>query len=181
MEFNDLKNMKPGDVFTSQSGRRYLVLENNYMSIKNNICLMDYDNRIDGCDFDEDNGDWMGSSIRAYLNMELLERYQEDFNNKIIQHDIDCSALDGTDAYTVKDYVSLLTHQQFKKYRKLFEKYQENYFPEYKSWWLLTRLTSHPDCNTNVFYVSEEAIIFYDYCWSEKDIYGYFEVTFNEV
>lgn len=80
------------------------------------------------------NNNWKESDIQKFLNGEYLEGIERDFGkDRIVKHTIDLLSLDGLDDYgTSTDKVSILTIDQYRKYRKLF---CDNLN---KCWWLAT-------------------------------------------
>ena len=180
MLIDDLKLMKPGDVFRTENGFRYLVLENNYKTIKNNICLFDF-NCCSYTMFDEDKGNYKESYIKHHLDSKLDDR-QVDFHNKIIKHKVDLTTMGGeTDLGFTDEYLSPMTIDQFRKYRRILDKYADNYFSD-DGFWLCTKHSlSDEDYSQDVMYVYQNGLIFSTSCYCEKDLYAYFEVTFNEI
>jgi hypothetical protein len=73
--------------------------------------------------------DWTRSKIRAWLNNEFIKRFNKE--DLMIQTS-DLTAADGVDAYgTCGDYITLLSIEQYKKYR--------DYVPHYKEFmWTIT-------------------------------------------
>ena len=84
--------------------------------------------------FDSNNNNWRISSIRGFLNGEYLEEIENVFGkDRIVEHTVDLLSLDGLDDYgTSNDKVSLLTIDQYRKYRKVLGENLDNL------WWLLT-------------------------------------------
>ena len=85
-------------------------------------------------EFDSDNNDWRTSSIREFLNEEYLEEIEKVFGKeRIVEHTVDLLSLDGLDDYgTSDDKVSLLTIDQYRKYRKVLGGNLDDW------WWLIT-------------------------------------------
>lgn len=85
-------------------------------------------------EFDSDNNNWTTSSIREFLNKKYLDEIEEAFGkDRIVEHTVDLLSLDGLDDYgTSTDKVSLLTIDQYRKYRKVLGEYLDRW------WWLLT-------------------------------------------
>lgn len=181
MIIDDLKSMKPGEIFRTESGSKYLVLENNYKTIKNNICLFDF-NACSYTKFDDDKSNYKESYIKHYLDHELTER-QLDFDNRIIKHKVDLTALGGeTDLGCTYEYLSPMTLDQFRKYRSILDIYYENYFDNEEGFWLCTKHSFGGDgYEEDVMYVYEQGLILPSSCYMEKILYAYFEVTFNEI
>lgn len=87
----------------------------------------------DGMVFDSDSNDWRTSNLRAYLNRDFCERIANEIGeDNIILFERDLLSLDGQTEYGIcEDKVSLLTVDEYRKYRKLIP--NTNYW-----WWLLT-------------------------------------------
>ena len=77
--------------------------------------------------FDENNrNDWRGSTIRRYLNTEFLDRIGGAEN--LIKQTVNLISDDGMNDYgSCEDYVTLLSCDQYRKYRSIL--------PEFKLWW----------------------------------------------
>lgn len=109
----------------------------------------------DGMVFDSDSNDWRISRLRAYLNKEFCERIVNEIGeDNIISFDRDLLSLDGQTEYgTCKDKVSLLTVDEYRKYRKLL--------PNIDEWWWLITPWSTPcnDYKTSVAVVSTSGSI----------------------
>ena len=68
--------------------------------------------------FDDNSNDWRKSSIREYLNGDFRKKI-EDAGIKLVEFERDLISLDGQTEYgTCKDFVSMLTHHEFQRYRK---------------------------------------------------------------
>lgn len=114
-----------GDTF-ELAGSTWMVLDINE---KGYYCLA---SGIKDMKFDEDSNDWKSSSLRKYLNGEYLEKICDSVGSEnIVSFERDLISLDGRKDYgTCEDKVSLLTFDEYKKYREVIE------LNEY--WWLLT-------------------------------------------
>ena len=75
-----------------------------------------------------ENADYSRSKIRQWLNREfyneLVEAVGED---NILEHTVDLTSDDGTGEVSVADFVSILTTQRYRKYRR--------FLPGYGRWW----------------------------------------------
>ena len=125
----DLLTLKPGEVFKI-NGVEYIALEqldNNQTAVIRKELLEE--NMI----FDSDNNNWKISDIRKRLNEEYLKEIENAFGkDKIVDHTVDLLSLDGLEDYeTSIDKVSLLTIDQYRKYRRVLGKNLDN-------WWLVT-------------------------------------------
>lgn len=125
------KEPEAGDV-VKISGIEWLILEKTedvyYAITKDFIDL--------GMKFDSDKNDWRSSELREYLNGEFLEGLEEDM---LLEFERNLTSLDGQTEYgSCMDKVSLLTVDEYRKYRK--------YLPNTNKWWWLITPWSTP-CN----------------------------------
>ena len=105
---------------------------------KGHMCLAE---RLDNSmRFDANSNDWRKSSLREHLNGSFFTRLSEAVGeNNIIPFDRDLLSLDGQTEYgACEDKVSLLTVDEYRKYRSLI--------PNDDSWWWLITPWSTP-CN----------------------------------
>lgn len=94
------------------------------------------------CPFDTDNhNNWKGSSLRRVLNDEFLDRLNK---NHLVMQTSDLIADNGDRKYgTCKDYVTILSCDQYRKYRDLV--------PHYSDWvWTLTPWSCYSGSDHNV-------------------------------
>lgn len=126
----DLLSLKAGEIF-KVDGVEYIVLE---QLDGNQTTVIRKDLLEDNMEFDSDNNDWKTSSIREYLNGEYLEEIEKAFGkDRIVEHTVDLLSLDGLDDYGMSaDKVSLLTIDQYRKYRKILGGNLDSW------WWLIT-------------------------------------------
>lgn len=119
------KNIGIGDTF-ELAGFTWMILDINEEGY---YCLS---SSIEDREFDEDSNDWKSSSLRKYLNGEYLEKICDSVGSEnIISFERDLISLDGRNDYgTCEDKVSLLTFDEYRKYREVVE--LNGY------WWLLT-------------------------------------------
>lgn len=124
----ELSTLLPGDIFIS-NGVEYIVLE----QFKNGTTgVITKELLKDNIKFDSDINNWKTSNIRRKLNEEYLKELVFGEDN-IVEHTIDLLSLDGLNDYgTSKDKISLLTIDQYRKYRKILGENKD------KWWWLLT-------------------------------------------
>ena len=89
---------------------------------------------------DSDSNNWKSSDLRNYLNTKFLEKIEEDIGVGILpEFERDLTSLDGQTEYgTCMDKISLLTVDEYRKYRK--------YLPNTNEWWWLCTPWSMP-CN----------------------------------
>lgn len=94
------------------------------------MCLAE---RSESTRFDPDINDWRISELRQHLNSDLLEKIENEIGEEnIIEFERDLLSVDGQKEYEkCKDKVSLLTLDEYRKYRSLIP--NEEY-----CWWLLT-------------------------------------------
>lgn len=159
-EFEDYKKRhmdapNPGEV-VEIAGMEWMILDklpDGYFAILNGF----YDKaRM----FDSDSSNWKESSLREELNTSFLEKINTPLNGKtVVEFDRNLLALDGQTEYgTCRDKISLLTVDEYRKYRK--------YFPNMdKIWWLITPWST--PCNDyfkSVAVVSLSGIVNYNVC-----------------
>lgn len=90
--------------------------------------------------FDNDSSNWNKSSLREYLNNEFYGKIAREVGREnIISFKRNLLSLDGQTEYGKSDdFVSLLTVDEYRKYRK--------FIPNYEKWWWLITPWSTP-CN----------------------------------
>lgn len=166
----DLLALKQGDVF-HKNNVEYIVLEQ--LPDKQTVVIRKYllENKME---FDSDNNNWKTSSIRERLNNNVdgyLREVEDAFGkDKIVTHTVDLLSLDGLDDYgTSNDKISLLTIDQYRKYRKILS---ENIN---KWWWLLTPdSTSSGSSASFVRYVDSDGSVGYDLCGYDGGVRPFF-------
>lgn len=126
----DLLSLKAGEIFKADNVE-YIVLE---QLDGNQTAVIRKELLENEMEFDSDDNNWKTSSIREYLNGEYLEKIEKAFGkDRIAEHAIDLLSMDGLDDYgTSIDKVSLLTIDQYRKYRKVLGGNLGNW------WWLIT-------------------------------------------
>lgn len=99
--------------------------------------------------FDKNSSDWRKSSLREYLNNEFYEKIAREVGREnIISFKRDLLSLDGQTEYGESDdFVSLLTVDEYRKYRK--------FIPNTGDWWWFVTPWSTP-CNN---YKSTVAVV----------------------
>lgn len=99
--------------------------------------------------FDENSSNWNESSLREYLNNEFYEKIAREVGREnIISSKRNLLSLDGQTEYgETDDFVSLLTVDEYRKYRK--------FIPNTDEWWWLITPWSTP-CNN---YKSTVAVV----------------------
>lgn len=148
---NEIK-LRPGEEFV-YNGIRFIcldVIDGNYLAITAD-CLCEKrfnDNYNDGCN------NWKTSTLRRFLNEDVLE---EHFDAKhLIKQTSDLTADNGDKAYgTCEDYITLLTCDQYRKYRDYVPLFEE-------CMWTLTPWRCDPG-NANLVRDVNPAGAIYDY------------------
>lgn len=120
--------LKIGDTFTL-AGIDWKILdvtENGYM------CLADKLEK-EMC-FDSSCNNWQASDLRNYLNTDFYKKLAEEIEEEnIVPFERDLFSLDGQTEYgTCEDKVSLLTLDEYRKYRKLIPNTWDYW------WWTIT-------------------------------------------
>ena len=95
------------------------------------ICLAD---SIEERQFDSDSSNWENSNLRDYLNEEFLEKIAAEIGlENIVPFERDLLSLDGQTEYgKCEDKVSLLTVDEYRKYRNLIPNTKDYW------WWLVS-------------------------------------------
>lgn len=95
------------------------------------ICLAD---SIEDMKFDSDSNNWENSGLRSYLNGEFLEKIAAEIGlENIVPFERDLLSLDGQTEYgKCEDKVSLLTVDEYRKYRSLIPNTKDYW------WWLVS-------------------------------------------
>ena len=111
--------------------------------------------------FDENSSDWGKSSLRSYLHTEFYKKVSKEIGeDNIVAFKRDLLSLDGQEEYgETDDFVSLLTVDEYRKYRK--------FIPNYGKWWWLITPWSTP-CNnyeSTVTVVSPSGFINCNFCY----------------
>lgn len=128
------KKLDIGDTFEI-AGLKWTILD---ITEKGYACLADkYGNDVQ---FDSDCNNWQASDLRNHLNIAFLKELEEAVGaDNIIPFERDLLSLDGQTEYgTCEDKVSLLTVDEYRKYRAMI--------PNADYWWWLITPWSTP-CN----------------------------------
>lgn len=100
--------------------------------------------------FDSDSNNWISSKLREELNTKFLKKISDELGeDAVIGFDRDLLSLDGQTEYGhCEDKISLLTVDEYRKYRKLL--------PNMSKWWWLITPWSTPvnDYNSTLTVVS---------------------------
>lgn len=149
-----LTGLKVGDYF-EVAGTKWRILD---IKPCGYVCLSDAleERKI----FDSETNNWKLSSLREYLNNDFYKKIADEIMEKnILPFGRDLLSLDGQTEYgNCTDYVSLLSIDDYRLYRKLI--------PNNEQWWWLLTPWSTP-CNgyeTQVSVVSPSGRIFNDFC-----------------
>lgn len=106
--------------------------------------------------FDSDSNNWISSKLREELNTKFLKKIVDELGeDAVIEFDRDLLSLDGQTEYGhYKDKISLLTVDEYRKYRKLL--------PNMPKWWWLITPWSTPanDYNSTLTVVSPSGNIY---------------------
>ena len=91
-------------------------------------------------EFDDSCNDWKSSDLRLKLNADLRKKIEDELGKgSLVWFERDLFSLDGQTEYEkCKDYVSLITVDEYRKYRKLLPNTD-------KWWWTLTPYST--SCN----------------------------------
>lgn len=120
---------------------------------------------LDGFDgkertFDSDSNNWISSELREELNTKFLKKISDELGeDAVIGFDRDLLSLDGQTEYGhCEDKISLLTVDEYRKYRKLL--------PNMPKWWWLITPWSTPvnDYNSTLTVVSPSGFIYSYVC-----------------
>lgn len=95
------------------------------------ICLAD---SIEDMKFDSDSNNWENSGLRSYLNGEFFEKMTAEIGlENIVPFERNLLSLDGQTEYgKCEDKVSLLTVDEYRKYRSLIPNTKDYW------WWLVS-------------------------------------------
>lgn len=141
------------------AGIKWLVLdklEKGYFAISEDFYGRDRE-------FDDNCNDWKSSDLRNELNTDLRKKIESELGtDSLIEFERNLLSLDGQTEYgTCRDYVSLISVDEYRKYRKLLPNTN-------KWWWTLTpNSTACNDDDTFVRVVSPFGSIYcISYCLS---------------
>lgn len=115
--------------------------------------------------FDSDSNNWILSKLRKELNTNFLKKITDELgDDAVIEFERDLLSLDGQTEYGhCKDKISILTVDEYRKYRKLL--------PNMDKWWWLLTPWSTPvnDFSTTVTVVTPSGDVDY---YNYDDGYG---------
>lgn len=126
--------LKIGDTF-ELAGTTWKILD---ITNDGYSCLAD---SIGEMGFDSESNNWANSDLRDYLVTEFLDKLKEEIGeDNILQRERDLLSLDGQTEYgKAYEKVSLLTVDEYRKYRSLIPNTEDGW------WWLITPWS--PPCN----------------------------------
>lgn len=122
------KGLAIGDTFEI-AGLKWKILN---ITDKGYFCLSD---KLDeNMQFDKNCNYWKESSLRKFLNSDIYRKIADEIGSEnIISFERDLLSLDGQTEYgKCEDFVSLLSFDEYRKYRELIPN-TDNYW-----WWLIT-------------------------------------------
>lgn len=144
------------------AGIRWLVLD----KLEKGYLVISEDFYGEDKSFDNSKNDWKTSSLRNYLNTKLRNEIEEDVGqDALVKFDRDLTSMDGQTEYGIcEDYVSIITFDEYRKYRNLLPNTGEY-------WWALTPdSTTCNDDSRLVLVVSPRGIICNYYCLSYNGV-----------
>ena len=155
-----LTGLKVGDYF-EVAGTKWRILD---IKPCGYVCLSDAleERKI----FDSETNNWKLSSLREYLNNDFYKKIADEIMEKnILPFGRDLLSLDGQTEYgNCTDYVSLLSIDDYRLYRKLI--------PNNEQWWWLLTPWGTP-CNgyeTQVSVVSPSGGIYISDCYFHRGV-----------
>lgn len=155
------KKYEIGDTFET-AGITWKILD---ITEQGYLCLAD--KLEEEMKFDSGSNNWRDSELREYLNKVFFEKISEAIGeDNIISFQRDLISLDGQTEYEAcEDKISLLTVDEYRKYRNLIQN-TDNYW-----WWLITPWSTK--CNGYeklVAVVSSSGFISSDFCYNNYGV-----------
>lgn len=144
------------------AGIKWLVLdkfEKGYFAISEDFYGRDRE-------FDYNCNDWKSSDLRNELNTDLRKKIESELGtDSLVEFERNLLSLDGQTEYgTCRDYVSLISVDEYRTYRKFLPN-------RGKWWWTLTpNSTACNNDDTLVRVVSPSGGIYYDYYRSSRGV-----------
>lgn len=117
-------------------------------------------------ELDSDSNNWTESKLRHELNTSFRKKITEELGeDAVVEFDRDLFSLDGQTEYGhCKDKISLLTVDEYRKYRKLLPNTE-------KWWWLLTPWSTPVNDYSSTNSVVSPSGVVYDYiCFNEYGV-----------
>lgn len=123
LEKKKYAGLKIGDTF-ELIGKKWKILDSNESGA---LCLCL--NSLGDKEFDCSCNKWTSSNLRDYLNTEVYKKICEEIGSEnVIESERDLLSLDGQTEYgTCKDKVSLISVDEYRKYRSVI--------PNFEGWW----------------------------------------------
>ena len=149
------KKLETGDTF-DLIGLKWKILDK---TDAGHVCLAE--TLEDKKQFNKNSSDWKKSFLREYLNGEFLEKLSDVVGKEnIISFERDLFSLDGQTEYgSCEDKVSLLTVDEYRRYRNMIPNTDDSW------WWLITPWsTLCNDYERSVAVVSPSGIIYHGHC-----------------
>ena len=142
------------------AGMEWLILdktEKGYFAILNGF---DGEERT----FDSNSNNWISSKLREELNTKFLEKITDEIGeDAVAEFDRDLLSLDGQTEYGhCKDKISLLTMDEYRKYRKLLPNMSE-------WWWLITPWSTPANNYSTTHTVVSPSGLFDNYNYYNED------------
>lgn len=124
-----LGGLLPGSIFRDSDGIEYIVLDH----AKETTAVIRKELLPTKMVFGSTNN-WENSNVRTYLNSTYYQELCKKFGQtNIVEHTTDLFSLDGLDDYgKTRDFVGLLTIDQYRRYRRVLGKNMDSW------WWLAT-------------------------------------------
>lgn len=161
-----LRGLLPGSIFRDSDGIEYIVLDH----AKDTTAVIRKELLPTKMEFGSTNN-WKNSNVRTYLNSTYYQELCKKFGQtNIVEHTTDLFSLDGLDDYgKTRDFVGLLTIDQYRRYRRVLGKNMD-------SWWWLATPDSTPSGWTSqvVQYVGDGGDVGYDYCDCARGVRPFF-------
>lgn len=115
---------------------------------------------------DSECNEWTSSNLRDYLSTEIYKKICEEIGTEnVIGFERDLLSLDGQSEYgTCKDFVSLISIDEYRKYRSMIPNFKE-------WWWTLTPYSTK--CNDDAIWctvVSPSGYFGYRYCNGRRGV-----------
>lgn len=153
--------LKIGDTF-NLAGLNWKIID---INDKGYMCLAD--KLKDSMVFDGESNNWRESSLREYLNNDFYNRISDEIGeDDIILFKRDLLSLDGQTEYgECEDYVSLLTVDEYRRYRNLIPNTDEYW------WWLISPWST--PCNGYKKWeavVSSSGVVSSYYCYNYNGV-----------
>lgn len=153
--------LSAGDTF-KLAGLTWTIID---ITDKGYMCLAD--KLEDTMKFDSESNNWVRSRLRRYLNTEFVEKITNEIGEEnIIAFNRNLLSIDGQDEYgNCKDTVSLLTVDDYRKYRRFIPN-TDNYW-----WWTCTPWsTKRNGYKSSVSVVSPPGFINHHYCYCNRGV-----------